>query len=205
MDLYHRPDNPLFIPETIPFGPPVRFLFSAIGRGALGYSPFGLDYTRNHPAAPGEIDSFLEPTAQNYRLIGPMMRDMAKLSFAGKLQATEEEEKDAPPQTLHFGPWDAEVTYGAVRNRPAKGNPEPIGRVLVAQLSDHEFLVTGMYARVDFHTTLPGKHRQYLRVEQGAYEDGKFHFIRILNGDQTDWGLDFSADPSVLKVSVAVY
>ncbi len=208
LDLYHRPDNPLFIPETIGFGPPVRFFFSALGRGAIGYSPFGLDYTRTHPAAPtGEPsapDSFLEPTAQNYRLLAPMMRDLARLSFAGKLQAVEEE-KDAPPQTMHFGSWDADVTYGAVRNGPAKGNPEPIGRALVAQLSDHQFLVTGLYARVDFRPTQPRQHRQFLRVEEGTYENGEFKFVRILNGDQTDWGLNFSAEPEVLRVSLATY
>lgn len=208
LDLYSRPDNPLFIPETIGFGPPVRFFFSALGRGAIGYSPFGLDYTRTHPATqtgePSAPNSFLEATAQNYRLLAPMMRDLARLSFAGKLQAVEEE-KDAPPQTLHFGPWDAEVTYGAVRNGPAKGNPEPIGRALVAQLSDHEFLVTGLYARVDFRPTRPNQHRQFLRVEEGTYENGEFKFMRILNGDQTDWGLNFSAEPEVLRVSLATY
>jgi len=208
LDLYHRPDNPLFVPETIGFGPPVRFFFSALGRGAIGYAPFGLDYTRTHPAAPtGEPaspDSFLEPTAQNYRLLAPMMRDLAKLSFTGKLQAVEEE-KDVPTQTLHFADWEAEVSYGAVRNGPAKGNSETIGRALVAQLSDHEFLVTGLHARVDFRPTQSGKHRQFLRVQEGVYENGEFKFLRILNGDQTDWGLNFSGEPEVLRVSLATY
>lgn len=34
LDLYSRPDNPLFIPETIGFGALTRFLFAALGRGA---------------------------------------------------------------------------------------------------------------------------------------------------------------------------
>jgi len=29
--------------------------------------------------------------------------------------------------------------------------------------------------------------------------------MRILNGDQTDWGLNFSSEPDVLRVSVATY
>jgi hypothetical protein len=65
--------------------------------------------------------------------------------------------------------------------------------------------VTGLYARVDFRPTAPGKHRQFLRVEEGSYENGEFKFIRILNGDQTDWGLNFSAEPVVLRVSLATY
>jgi hypothetical protein len=231
LGLYHRPDNALFIPETSGAVHEARFLFSAIGLQAIGYSPFGLDYTRTHSVQPGQPDAqnaFLEPTAQNYRLIGPMMRDVAHLNFEGKLQATAEVEGE-PTQTLHFGNWDAVVSYGTGGRGPAKGNPEPIGRALVAQLKDNQFLVTGYDCRVDFRPAgteqqrksgnivagtgqTPSalidskwQHRQFLRVEEGIYENGAFKFMRILNGDQTDWGLNFSSEPEVLRVSVATY
>jgi beta-galactosidase GanA len=207
LQLYHRPDNPLFVPETSGSANVAGFFFSALGLQAIGFSPFGLDYTRVRATPAGEPaarNSFLEPTAQNYRLIGPMMRDVAQLNFAGKLQAVAEISGELT-QTLHFGAWDAVVSYGAVRNAPAKGNPEPMGRALVSQLSDDQFLVTGLFCRVDFHPTDAKKHRQFLRVEEGAYENGAFQFQRILNGDQTDWGLNFSAEPEVLRVSVATY
>jgi hypothetical protein len=231
IDLYHRPDNALFIPETSGAVHEARFLFSALGLQAIGYSPFGLDYTRNRPAQPGDPDAqnaFLEPTAQNYRLIGPMMRDIARLNFEGKLQAAAEVEGEVT-QTLHFGEWDALVSYGSGGRGPAKGNPEPVGRALVAQLKDNQFLVTGYACRVDFRPAgteqqrksgnivagvgqtpsaqIDGKwqHRQFLRVEEGVYENGAFKFLRILNGDQTDWGLNFGSEPEVLRVSVAVY
>jgi hypothetical protein len=80
-----------------------------------------------------------------------------------------------------------------------------MGSALVAQLSDHQFLVAGFYSRVDFRPADPEKHRQFLRVEEGTYENGAFKFVRLLNGDQTDGGLDFSSDPLVLRVSVATY
>ena len=85
------------------------------------------------------------------------------------------------------------------------GNPEPSGRALVAQLGDNRFLVTGYLCRVDFQPSDSGKHRQFLRVEEGTYKDGQFQFARVLNGDQTDWGLNFSLEPQVLRVSVATY
>jgi hypothetical protein len=197
----------------------------------IGYSPFGLDYTRtNHPErmVPGEPNAFLDPTAQNYKLLGPMMRDIARLNFEGKLQAVAEVE-DQPRQTLHFGIWDAVVSYGGGRGGVAKGNAEPIGRALVAQLGDNRFLVTGFHCRVDFrpagtaqqqktkeivvgtgqtpsaHIDGNWQHRQFLRVEEGAYENGVFQSHRILNGDQTDWGLDFGSDFEVLRVSLASY
>jgi hypothetical protein len=233
LDLYHRPDNALFVPETSGAVHEARFFFSALGLQAIGYSPFGLDYTRNRPALPGEPDAkntFLDPTAQNYRLIGPMMRDIARLNFEGKLQATAEVEGQ-PTQTLHFGDWDAVISYGPGRRRmPDESQThEPRGRALVAQLGDNRFLVTGFDCRVDFRPAgteqqrkagnivveagqtpaakIGGKrvHRQFLRVEEGAYENGAFKFQRILNGDQTDWGLNFSSEPDVLRVSVATY
>jgi hypothetical protein len=42
-------------------------------------------------------------------------------------------------------------------------------------------------------------------VMLGAYENGVFRIRRILNGDETDGGLDFIAEPLVLRVSVATY
>ena len=78
---------------------------------------------------------------------------------------------------------------------------------MIAQLGENEFLVAGFFCRVDFHIsdTPPRKQRQFLRVEEGAYEDGVFKPIRIWNGDQTDWGLNFTSAPQVLRVSLATY
>jgi hypothetical protein len=99
----------------------------------------------------------------------------------------------------------------------------------VAQLNVNQFLVAGYYCGVDFRPAgteeqqksrhivigtgqtpsalIDGKwqHRQFLRVEEGTYEHGVFGSNRILNGDQTDWGLRFNAEPEVLRISVATY
>jgi hypothetical protein len=233
LELYHRPDNALFVPETFGSKQSARFLFSVLGLQAIGYSPFGLDYTWARPTPPGEPDwktAFFDPTAQNYRLLGPMMRDVAMLNYEGKLQATAESD-DGSPQALHFGEWNAEVTY-KFRRWPmdnAYQKHEPLGRALVAQLGPNEFLITGMYCSLDFRPAgtpeqqkaggiesgtdqepsikIDGKwiHRQFLRVEEGHYENGVFKFERILNGDQTDWGLRFTSEPEVLRVIVATY
>jgi hypothetical protein len=223
LELYHRSDNPLFVPETGGGSGVPRFFFSALGLQAIGYSPFGLDYTANRGGANAKPEEFLEPWAQNYRLVGPMMRDIARLNFEGKLQAVAEQAGKAN-ETLPFGTWNAIVSYGASRNRAA-GNPEPIGRALVAKLQDNQFLVAGFSCRVDFRPAdaahgpveegtgqnpsarIDGKwrHRQFLRVEEGTYENGVFKFLRIRNGDETDWGLSFGADPVVLRVSLATY
>jgi beta-galactosidase GanA len=50
-----------------------------------------------------------------------------------------------------------------------------------------------------------GKQMQYIRVEEGHYEGSVWHFDRIWNGDQTDYGLNFTAMQQVLKVSLTTY
>jgi hypothetical protein len=233
LDAYHRPDNPLFIPETMGSTRAARFFFSALGLQVIGYSPFGLDYTRRgFPMAsePNSQNVFLDPTAQNYALIVPMMRDIAKLNYEGKLQATAEPDDEAP-QILHFGDWDAVVSY-KFRHWPTENvtpKREPLGRALVAELAPNKFLVTGIDCNVDFRPAgtpeqqkagnvvfrpeqptsakIDGKwiHRQFLGVEEGQYVNGIFKFERILNGDQTDYGLPFTAAPEVLHVSLSTY
>jgi len=204
LELYHRDDNALFVPETGGVGI-ARFFFSALGLGAIGFSPFGMDYAETSGPRKQQ-EELLEPWAQNYRLIAPVAREIARLNFDGKLQAVAEE-KGKPSQTLSFGSWSATVSYGAVRNEKGRGNPEPIGRALIAQLAKDQFLATGFFCRVDFAVSdaSSGRHRQFLRVEEGRYEGGVFKPIRIWNGDQTDWGLNFTGEPQMLRVSLATY
>jgi len=45
MKAYHRPDNPLWIPETGRDDSFAKFFFYALGDGAIGFSPFGVDQT----------------------------------------------------------------------------------------------------------------------------------------------------------------
>jgi hypothetical protein len=47
--------------------------------------------------------------------------------------------------------------------------------------------------------------REFLRVEEGAYQDGVFTPTRIWNGDETDYGLNFSSLPVALRVRVRTY
>ncbi len=203
LDLYHRPDNPLFVPEIAGSPEYARYFFAVLGHEGIGFSPFGLDFTA------GKNENVIDAFAINYELVGPMQREIARLNFEGKLQAVVEE-KGKPSESLPFGPWKATVSYGLPTfgyGKAPVGNPEPIGRALIAQLGPNEFLVTGLHCRIDFAVSDPAstKKRQFLKVAQGTYQDGKFIQMRILNGDQTDYGLNFSSAPQVLQVSLATY
>jgi Domain of unknown function (DUF5597)/Beta-galactosidase len=221
LDLYNRPDNPLFVPETIGHGALTRFLFAAIGRGAIGYAPFGMDDTRVWFEPQGKSfahEDFYRDTALNYRMLKPMARQIAALSFAGKVQTaiqmddSNKREPGSPfdrvnyvtDQTLHFEGWDVDVAFGTFSRlaRSASQPKEPDGRILVAELSKGTFLVAGYHCRVMMRPTGDRKGRPwgYLKVEEGGYVDEVFKPERVLNGDQTDWGLVFSS-PTVLRVT----
>ena len=214
---YDRPDNALFVPETSRSFATARYMFSVLGRGGIGFSPFGMDFTGDATTADGipaaDFDK-LEPFASDYRLFAPMARAWAKLAFDGEVWGSSENEERAP-ETLDLGRWDATVrydkgTFGAsdwtwMKPRPA--NPLGAeGGVVIARLGPDQFLVTGRMARIDFGPkAATGKHMQFVRVEEGQYVDGQWVFHHLWNGDQTDYGLNFTTVPRVLKVTLATY
>jgi beta-galactosidase GanA len=213
LDVYARKDNALFVPESGNAELYPRYFFAALGHGAIGWSTFGLDLTgyANAPLGAAVVDEkLIDLFALNNKIVGPMEREIARLNFEGKLQAVAEDPAVHTPQTMEYGPWTATVAYGlrvfgGARTPP--GNAEPVGRALVAQLGPDEFLLTGVSARVDFRPTdaAGGKHREFMRVEEGTYVDGKWKFLRIWNGDQTDYGLNFTTAPQVLRVTLGTF
>jgi len=212
LDLYSRPDNALFVPETGRAPIVSRYLFAALARGAIGWSPFGIDSMVQGAHATGAApasDLTEEPFAANYRVIGPMMREIAQLGFEGRLRAAVEE-KDDHQQVIALGRWQAVVTFGPPTfgyGRSPQGNPEPVGRLLIGQLGENEFLVTGYLCRVDFKVAdaASGAQREFLRVEEGRYEGGVFRPERIWNGDETDWALNFGGTAQVLRVQLGSF
>ena len=216
LDLYRRADNPEFVPETGNSPVYAHYFFSALGHQAIGFSVFGMDATgaSNYPLGAARIDDdAIAPFALNYRLIAPIDREIARLNFEGRLQAVSEE-PDVHYQILNFPGWAASIAYGLPQfggddKHEAPGNKPADGGALVAQLGPNEFLVTGLHARVDFKpaTALDAMNqRQFLHVEEGTYDaGGTWHMSRLWNGDQTDYGLNFTSLPQVLRVTLATY
>jgi beta-galactosidase GanA len=198
---YHRDDNALFIPETgrtANFG---KYFFYALGRGAIGFSPFGVDYT-----GWWTTEKMPETLSENYALVGPMDREIAKLNFEGKLQ-TAVEQKGAPRQSLHFDGVDAVVSFGFPQRdgEVPPGTADDHGRAIVAQLGPLEFLVTGFDASVSFKVNeasgAANEQLEILRADEGEYVNGVWQTSRIWNGDQTDRGLNFrGVNKSVVRI-----
>ncbi len=199
MRTYRRPDNPLWIPEIGRNDNFAKFLFYALGNGAVGFSPFGVDHSGWNALG----DEIGKAHASNFALLGPMSREIAKLNFEGKLK-TSVEEPGHERQELDFGSWQATVSYGFPQydGRRPPGTKDAHGVALVAQLGPDEFLVTGVDASISFHLPgrLPGLRMQILSAEEGSYENGVWKPMRLWNGDETDRGLSFHQEPAAVRI-----
>jgi hypothetical protein len=217
MEQFKRPDNPLFIPETHGFGHfsgsqgNARNLFLAIGAGAIGFAPFGIDNFALMDTN-GKTDYEQMGLAQNYELLAPMADELAALQYAGKVRTAVEEPGLAQVE-LTFGRWSAQVDFPPAYTASADtGGLSPtaslhMGRVLVAQVGPDEFLVAGIDARVNFRLTPPASERkaQLLTVEQGTYTGTNWQRTRLWNGDETDAGLNFKAPGNIVRVRLGTY
>ena len=201
MKAYHRADNPLWIPETGRSDSFGKYFFYALGEGALGFAPFGVDRSGSNILG----DEPWKAHALNFSIIAPMAREIAQMEFDGQVK-TAVEEPGRATQEVDFGDWQATVAFGfpQMDGRRAPGTKDAHGAALIARLGPDEFLVTGVDASVVFH--LPGKQpwirSQFLTVEQGAYDDGEWRPLRLWNGDETDRGLCFYEKPMVVRAKM---
>jgi len=203
IELYNRPDNTLFVPETGSNAEYAKFLYTVLAQGGIGFSPFGID-DNGQRATEEETAARLGPLAQEYAMAGPMMRELAKWSFEGKIKSVVERE-DHAEQTIDLGSWQIIVSFGASGRRTVQTNEHPIGKALVVQLGENEFVLIGSLCHFTFKPfgANAGKAWQYLKVEEGSYEKGSFKLLRIRNGDETDWGGPrIGAVPAVLHTTL---
>jgi beta-galactosidase GanA len=218
LENYARPDNALFVPENgnaLEFS---RFLWLALGKGAIGWTPFGMDATgySNFPLGARQLDATtLEAFASKYRVLAPISRDWAKLSFEHPTVGFAKP-KDGSDQTATLGRWKVSAMYGMWEfgerdwtwiDMPA--NPkkdQPVGGAALIQLGPDEFLLAGSDVRIRFALDKPraGDNVQFLDVEEGTFENGQWVMKRRWNGDQTDYGLNLT-QPVLLKVRVGTY
>ena len=205
IELYKRKNNPLLIPETGNSAAFARYVYAAIGQGAIGWAPFGLDLSRysNQIDGPEAMESSaLKPVAAQYSLLAPIARKLAKGNLEGKLRGASEDPENHT-QTLAFERWKAVLSYGMPpfgNGMQPRGNSPADGGVAILELGPDEFLVAGHHLRVDFAPAFaPGKKRFWLKVEEGGYDAaGNWKTVRIWNGDQTDYGLNLKSDENLL-------
>ena len=218
LEHYARPDNALFVPENGNAPEYSRFLWAALGKGAIGWSVFGMDATgySNFPLGAKQLDAdTLEAFASKYRLMSPIAREWAKLSFEHPTVGFAKP-KDGSDQSATLGRWKVSAMYGMwefgerdwtwIDMPPNPKKELPVGGAAVVQLGPDEFLVAGSDVRIRFGLDKPGsgENVQFLDVEEGTLDNGRWMMKRRWNGDQTDYGLNL-AQPVLLKVRMGTY
>ena len=211
LDKMSRPDNPLFVPENGNDLPFARFFWLALGKGTIGWAPFGMDSTYfNYPLGGKNRPEELEAFASKFALMAPIARDWARLAFEHPTAGFAKGD-DASDQSQTLGRWKITAQYGLwafgdptwtfMKFPPNPKKEQPIGGAALIQLGPNEFLVAGSDVRLSFALAAPtaGESSQFLDVEEGTFENGEWMMARRWNGDQTDYGLNLDA-PTLLKV-----
>jgi beta-galactosidase GanA len=218
LDNYARPDNPLFIPENgnaLEFS---RFLWPALGHGAIGWSVFGMDETGyfNYPLGAKQLDpETLNAFASKFALLAPIARDWARLAYEHPTWGAAKP-ADASDVSAVLGRWKVTTQYGRwqfgednwtwIHTDPNPNKDRPVGGAAVIQLGPDEFLVAGSDVRVRFSLDkpAPGENVQFLDVEEGTFDNGSWVMKRRWNGDETDYGLNLTT-PTLLRVQMGTY
>ena len=218
--LFKRRDNALMVPEMGNAAGYARYIYEIIGKGALGLAPFGTDYASytNYPLGAKYTDKrMIEPFAKVYAAFAPMQRAWAKWAFEGRTYGAAEGD-DRKPQSVAMNGWTASLSFREfqfgererLRNKddyPA-GTDQPSGGIAIAQTGPDEFLLVGQQVRVKLAAAnaADAPASMYARVEEGRFDtDGNWIMERNWNGDQTDFGLNLPATPTVLKVTMGRY
>lgn len=218
LDKYAQRDNALMVPEIGNALDYARFLWPALGRGAIGFAPFGMDATGffNYPLGAKALDpATMEAFAGPYAMLAPMAGDWARIAFENPVWGTA---KGAKAQSTVLGRWRIAAEYGQWQmgepgwtswikmDRPPLAEA-PVGGMVVAQLGPDTFLISGSHVRVRLSpvNAAPGEQAQLISAEEGSFVAGKWTMRRRWNGDQIDYGLNFTGEPVMLKVTMGLY
>jgi beta-galactosidase GanA len=220
LDHYARPDNALMIPELGNAAEFARFFWAALGKGAIGFAPFGMDASgySNYPLGAKRLDAeTVEAFASKYRLFRPIAGQWARIAASNPTWGAVKG-ADAGDQSRAMGRWrvtaqfelwefgERDWTWIKTDPHPTKG--QPVGGMVVAQTGPDEFLLAGSDVRVRFGLDKPaaGENGMLLRVEEGTFDaQGRWSMRRVWNGDQIDYGINFTGEPVLLKVKMGSY
>jgi beta-galactosidase GanA len=179
-DRYARPGNPLFIPEARNEMDMAIHALYAVGRGAVGFSPFA-------------IETAAEPAAAALAKAYGLLRDLAPVLAAAGSNKTVGVlvDKGDKTKTFRFGDIELAVEhdYTFPWASPARHDPTwPRAGGLIVEIAPGELIVAGNGIIVTFASARPELTVGIERVDEGHVAAGKFVDTRRLNGDETHQG-----------------
>jgi beta-galactosidase GanA len=185
---YHRPDNPLFMPETVGGAAGAANVFYAIGEhSALGFSPFAVD----------DWDEANKELANSYSVLTPLLpiilEQQTKENVHGFLL-----DKGRPSVEFPISGYIAHVSLDEIF-----GYHSDKGFGLIVATGLDEFIGVGKGFRVSFTPRSSTTHVGIASIDEGKFESGKWVPGRRLNGDENDQGNYWRFDPRQIKTEKA--
>ena len=221
---FHRPNNPLFVPESYGDAGGAANAVYGIGQHAgIGYSPFGVNNGEHwgelkpdsNTPVPTELGKL--PLAKAYGLLAQMTPLITEAQAKGRIGAAWLTTQ-LPRKDIALGNFVVNVDLQRSRR-----NPVPtLGYALVISVGPDEYFILGHEVQIIFTPNTPGPEIAGLaRVETGSFVNGQWIPKRRLNGDdvvldydqagaagknQSGSGLIFGSDgPSVQHVKLYRY
>lgn len=195
---FHRPDNPLFVPESRGDTAGVANAFHAIGaHAALGYSPFGIDNTgrllqlRADPTQPQPTELENLPLPRGYALLRTMAPVILDAQSRGAIAAVT---LNAEQQTQDVVLGDYTLNIDLRRNRRNPAQVPALGYALTIHAGGDEFFVAGCDVQVVFYSRKePDSIVGLVSAEAGEFVDGRWKRGRRMNGDDILLRYDLTA------------
>jgi len=183
---FHRPNNPLFVPESYGDLGGAANAFYGIGEHAgIGYSPFGVNtpehWAEMRPGTNTPISTAIEdiPLAKAYAVLAqmtPLITDaQAKGTIGAAWLTTQQPRKD-----IALGDYVVNIDIQRSRRNPVPA----LGYAIVVSVGPNEYFIAGRDVQILFTPNTPGPEIAGLsKVETGKFVDGKWIPGRRVNGD----------------------
>ena len=197
---FHRPDNPLFVPETAFVPSYAAYAYADFGEfNGIGFSPFGID----HGFENGKLNPGGAALASVYKVLLPLLPLIEKYQYTGKLFPVVQGVNGA--DTIYFGHELAAIVSYSPPYRFAPAPPAASGRMapraggMIIELAPDDYIVAGSGFWVDFRNlTGPARSPEFLSIDEGTFNGGEWAPTRRLNGDEQHVSL--FRGPEILRV-----
>jgi beta-galactosidase GanA len=198
---YHRPDNPLMIPETNGGSAGAANVFYAVGEQAvLGFSPFGIDAGLHGDSFPSAqvAAKGREDLANSYAAISEVTPYLVPAQAQGKVHGFVLE-KSHPAVDFVMDGMTVHVRLDEIFGYRAES-----GYGLIIEKSPNSFVGVGKGFRVSFTPRDSGGSNIGLAsVVEGHFVNGAWVAGRHLNGDEDDQGNGWRFDQRQVHVERA--
>ncbi len=169
---YREPNKGFFVPESRAGEKGAANAFYAIGAcNAIGYSPFGVDGIKNLRS---------NQITKAYDILSQLAPLILKYQSNGTITAVSLD-KSHPKQKLHLGDYILHVQRLHGWNTPQVAD---YGYALIITTISDEYFIAGNNFQIRFSPASNSGMAGFDYIEEGTFQQGKWHSGRRLNGDE---------------------